>query len=90
MNIDDGDVFIGEHVNGALTSIQTSFVTIGNYPGVEARVFGERGAIVCRLVEERGVAETIRVATRDEVEFRELALALRCRLETSHRMLTKR
>ena len=43
MNIDDGDIFIGEHVNGALTSIQTSFVTIGNYPGVEARVYGDRG-----------------------------------------------
>jgi len=74
MNIDDGDIFIGEHVNGALTSIQTSFVTIGNYPGVEARIYGERGAIICRLVEERGVAETIRVATKDEVEFRELSI----------------
>jgi predicted dehydrogenase len=74
MNIDDGDVFIGEHLNGALTSIQTSFVTIGNYPGVEARVYGDRGAIICRLVEERGIAETIRVATPDEVEFRELAI----------------
>jgi predicted dehydrogenase len=74
MNIDDGDIFIGEHTNGALTSIQTSFVTVGNYPGVEARVYGERGAIICRLVEERGVAETIRVATRDEVEFRELPI----------------
>ncbi|HEY7817044.1 MAG TPA: Gfo/Idh/MocA family oxidoreductase [Vicinamibacteria bacterium] len=74
MNIDDGDVFIGEHLNGALTSIQTSFVTIGNYPGVEARVYGDRGAIICRLVEERGIAETIRVATPEEVEFRELAI----------------
>ena len=74
MNIDDGDIFIGEHANGALTSIQTSFVTIGNYPGVEARIYGERGALICRLVEERGVAETIRVATKDEVEFRELPI----------------
>jgi predicted dehydrogenase len=74
MNIDDGDLFIGEHVNGALASIQTSFVTIGNYPGVEARIYGDRGAIICRLVEERGIAETIRVATPNEVEFRELAI----------------
>jgi len=74
MNIDDGDIFIGEHVNGALTSIQTSFVTIGNYPGVEARIYGERGAVICRLVEERGVAETIRVATRDAIEFLELPI----------------
>ena len=40
MNIDDGDIFIGEFANGALGSIQTSFVTVGNYPGIEARVYG--------------------------------------------------
>ena len=71
MNIDDGDLFIGEYANGTLTSIQSSFVTIGNYPGVEARIYGEKGAIICRLVEEFGVAETIRIATPDDVEFRE-------------------
>jgi predicted dehydrogenase len=74
MNIDDGDIFMGEYANGALGTIQTSFVTVGNYPGVEARLYGSRGAIVCRLVEERGVAETIRVATADAVEFRELVI----------------
>jgi predicted dehydrogenase len=74
VNIDDGDIFIGEFENGALGSIQTSFVTIGNYPGVEARIYGEKGALICRLVEERGIAETLRVATADEVEFRELEI----------------
>jgi predicted dehydrogenase len=74
MNIDDGDIFVGEHTNGAIGSIQTSFVTIGNYPGVEARLYGSHGAIVCRLVEEGGVAETIRVATPDAVEFREVTI----------------
>jgi predicted dehydrogenase len=74
MNIDDGDIFLGEYANGALTSIQTSFVTIGNYPGIEARIYGEQGAIICRLVEEFGVAETIKVATPDEVEFRQLEI----------------
>lgn len=69
MNIDDGDIFIGEYTNGAIGSIQSSFVTIGNYPGVEARIYGERGAIICRLVEEHGVAETIRLARPDSVEF---------------------
>jgi predicted dehydrogenase len=77
MNIDDGDIFIGEYTNGALGSIQTSFVTVGNYPGIEARLYGDRGAIICRLVEERGVAETIRVATPDDVEFRELSIPSR-------------
>jgi predicted dehydrogenase len=69
MNIDDGDIFLGEFTNGAITSIQSSFITIGNYPGVEARIYGDRGAIICRLVEEHGVAETIKLARPDAVEF---------------------
>ncbi|HEY2592770.1 MAG TPA: Gfo/Idh/MocA family oxidoreductase [Chloroflexota bacterium] len=69
MNIDDGDIFIGEYTNGVIGSIQTSFITIGNYPGVEARIYGERGAIICRLIEEHGVAETVRLARPDAVEF---------------------
>ena len=77
MNIDDGDIYIGEFTNGALTSIQTSFVTIGNYPGIEARLYGEKGAIICRLVEEFGVAETIKIATPDAVEFKEMEIPQR-------------
>ena len=72
MNIDDGDVFVGEFRNGALCSIQTSFVTIGNYPGIEARIYGSKGAIVCRLVEEFGICETLKAATPGQVEFRDL------------------
>src|SRR4029450_14118036 len=56
---------------------QTSFVPGGNYPGIEARLYGSRGAVICRLVEERGVAETIHVATPDDVEFRELPIPAR-------------
>jgi predicted dehydrogenase len=74
MNIDDGDIFVGEFANGALCSIQTSFVTVGNYPGIEARIYGSTGALICRLVEERGVCETLRAAAPDEVEFRELEI----------------
>ncbi len=72
MNIDDGDIFIGEFGNGALGSIQTSFVTVGNYPGIEARIYGREGALICRLVEENGVCEVLRGAKPDAVEFREL------------------
>jgi predicted dehydrogenase len=72
MNIDDGDIFMGEFANGALCSIQTSFVTVGNYPGIEARMYGSKGALNCRLVEENGICETLRAATADAVEFREL------------------
>jgi predicted dehydrogenase len=74
MNIDDGDIYLCEYTNGTIGSIQTSFVTIGNYPGIEARIYGSKGAIICRLVEEFGVAETIKVATPDEVEFKELEI----------------
>lgn len=72
MNIDDGDIFIGEFANGAIGSIQTSFVTVGNYPGLEARVYGSKGALICRLVEENGICESLKAASADHVEFREL------------------
>jgi predicted dehydrogenase len=78
MNIDDGDIFLGEFANGALCSIQTSFVTVGNYPGIEARVYGSKGALICRLVEEAGVCETLRAARPDQVEFQELDIPSRC------------
>lgn len=72
MNIDDGDIFIGEFANGALGSVQTSFVTVGNYPGIEARIYGSEGALICRLVEENGICEVLRGAKPDAVEFQEL------------------
>ena len=65
MNIDDGDIFIGEFANGAIGSVQTSFVTVGNYPGIEARVYGSEGALICRLVEEDGICESLKAATPD-------------------------
>ena len=74
MNIDDGDIFIGEFANGALGSVQTSFVTVGNYPGIEARLYGSKGALICRLVEEEGICERLYAATADQVEFRELTV----------------
>jgi predicted dehydrogenase len=77
MNIDDGDIFLGEFANGALCSIQTSFVTVGNYPGIEARIYGSKGALICRLVEENGICETLRAATADAVEFEPLEVPWR-------------
>jgi predicted dehydrogenase len=74
MNIDDGDIFIGEFANGALGSVQTSFVTVGNYPGIEARLYGSKGALICRLVEEEGICERLSAATASDVEFKELSV----------------
>lgn len=69
INIDDLDMFMGQAHNGALFSMQSSYVTVGNYPGIEARIFGSNGAIQVRLVEEFGVIQTIHTATPDAVEF---------------------
>ena len=77
MNIDDGDVFIGNFENGGFGSIQTSFVTVGNYPGLEARVYGSKGALICRLVEENGICESLKGATAEQVEFREMDVPAR-------------
>jgi predicted dehydrogenase len=71
-NIDDGDVFIGEFASGAFCTVQSSFVTVGNYPGIEVRVYGSKGAAIARLIEEFGICETLKVAWRDDVEFREI------------------
>jgi predicted dehydrogenase len=68
-NIDDGDIYIGEYANGAICSIQSSYVTVGNYPGLEARAYGSEGALICRLVEEFGVMQTLHSAKPDAVEF---------------------
>jgi len=69
INIDDADMFIAECANGALYSMQSSYVTVGNYPGIEARIFGSKGALKVRLVEEFGVIQTLHGAKPDAVEF---------------------
>jgi predicted dehydrogenase len=71
-NIDDGDIFIGEFASGAICSVQSSFVTVGNYPGIEVRVYGSNGAAIARLVEEFGICETFKMARPDDVEFRDM------------------
>ncbi|MBH0008686.1 Gfo/Idh/MocA family protein [Salinibacterium sp. SWN1162] len=74
MNIDDGDMWIAEFEHNRLGSIQSSYVTVGNFPGIEARIYGSEGAIIVRLVEERGICQTIKVAKKDQVEFEEIEI----------------
>src|SRR6267142_446221 len=76
-NIDDGDIFIGEFEGGAICSVQSSFVTVGNYPGIEVRVYGSEGALIARLVEEFGVMETLKGAKPNAVEFDDLEVPAR-------------
>ena len=68
-NIDDGDVYIGEYRGGGFCTIQNSYVAVGNYPGLIANIYGSRGALHCRLVDERGICQTLHRATPDAVEF---------------------
>jgi predicted dehydrogenase len=77
INIDDADIFMGECANGALYSLQTSYVTVGNYPGIEAHIYGSKGALKARLVDEFGVIQTLHAAKPDAVEFAPLEIPQR-------------
>ena len=72
--IDDGTVAAIEFASGAQGVLQTSFIAVGNYPGVELRVYGSRGAAIARLVTEGGIAETLHAARAGAVEFQPVTL----------------
>lgn len=74
IKIDDGTVGIVEYASGAQGVLQTSYVAVGNYPGVELRVYGSKGAAIARLISEYDVAETLHLAKADHVEFQKIDL----------------
>jgi predicted dehydrogenase len=74
INVDDGTVALVEFRSGAQGMLQTSIVAVGNYPGIEIRVYGSKAAAIGRLVTERGIAETLHLATADRVEFEPVTL----------------
>lgn len=74
--IEDGTVALLEFESGAQGMLQTSHVAIGAGPGVELRVYGSQAAAIVRLVVERGVPETLHVATRRAPEFRRIEAPL--------------
>lgn len=69
IQIEDGAVALVEYASGAQGMLQTSYIAVGNYPGVEVRVYGSKGAAVARLISEFDVAETLTLARADAVEF---------------------
>jgi predicted dehydrogenase len=69
IKIDDGDMWICEFEDDVIASMQSSYVTVGNFPGIEVRIYGSEGAIIVRLVDEFGICQTIKTATKDSVEF---------------------
>jgi predicted dehydrogenase len=74
INADDGTVALVEFASGAQGMLQTSIVAVGNYPGIEIRVYGSKAAAVGRLVTEGGIAETLTFATAENVEFQPVTL----------------
>ena len=74
IQVEDGTVALAEFASGAHGMLQTSYIAVGNYPGVELRVYGSKGAAVARLVEEFGIAETLHFATPDSVEFKKIEI----------------
>lgn len=50
INWDDADMWIARTKKGNLFSMQTSFVTTGNYPGITAWIYGNKGALKATLI----------------------------------------
>ncbi len=65
-NIDDGDVYIGEYEHGGFCTIQSSYVTVNSYPGLEARAYGSKGALICRLGAELEGQQVLKKSTSPE------------------------
>jgi predicted dehydrogenase len=67
-NIDDGDVYIGEFEKGGFCTIQSSYVTVNSYPGLEARAYGSQGALLCRLGAELESKQVLLQSTSPKAE----------------------
>ena len=72
--VEDATVALVEFASGAQGLLQSSYIAVGNYPGVEIRVYGSKGAAVARLISEFGIAERLTFATPEAVEFKEIVL----------------
>jgi hypothetical protein len=58
------------------SSLVNSQVTVG-YPGLEARAFGGKDALICHLVEEFGICEMLKNTKPDSIEFRDITVRQR-------------
>src|SRR5258708_28393518 len=57
IQVEDGTVAIVEYANGTQGLLQSSYIAIGNYPGIEIRIYGSKGAAGARLVQELRIAQ---------------------------------
>jgi predicted dehydrogenase len=74
IQIEDATVALVEFARGAHGMLQSSYIAVGNFPGVEIRVYGSKAAATARLVTEFGIAEQLKFATAQAVEFEEVHL----------------
>jgi len=74
IQVEDATVGLVEFASGAQGLVQSSYIAVGNYPGVEIRVYGSKGAAIARLITEGGIAETLKRASADAVEFKDVTL----------------
>ena len=74
IEVEDATVALVEFACGAQGLVQSSYIAVGNYPGVEIRVYGSKGAAIARLITEGGIAETLKRASADAVEFEDVIL----------------
>jgi predicted dehydrogenase len=67
--VENGSVWLLHFAGGAIGTMQSSFVTIGQTPGLEFRLYGSKGALVGRIPGEDGSPESLTYATRDRPKF---------------------
>ena len=65
INWDDADMWIARTKTGKLFSMQTSFVTTGNYPGITAIIYGSRGCLRATLITDPETGEMQRLEYAD-------------------------
>ena len=73
-NVENGCVWIAELTNGAICTMQSSLVAIGPIPGLEARIYGSRGALIAKIPEESGSREILMGAKPTSVNFRPIKI----------------
>lgn len=75
INMDDCSVWLGEFQCGTQATFQSSYIAIGGYPGIEVRMYGSKGALIGRLVEEFGTTETLTYAKPKRTGFTQMKVA---------------
>ena len=67
--MDDSTIWLCKYENGAQGVMQASKVAIGEYPGVEIRIYGSKASLWIRLVVQGDGYDRMWMATREDMEF---------------------